>query len=266
MIPLYDNNPTRSFPLVTILIILINIGVFCWQNSGGAQHDAEVTGSYGFVPYNLSHNTNVTGYLAFNSDGEPQLLDHPRHKEGRSTVNEIPIGPSPDPVWITVLTAMFLHGSLVHIGFNMLFLWIFGNNVEDALGKGRYLVFYLICGIAAAFAQTLSAPDSYVPNIGASGAIAGIMGAYIVMWPNARVTTLISLGFFWLLREISAFWVLGIWILIQVVTAHYQMGGEATGGVAYFAHVGGFVTGLVGILLLGGTSLGRRQRRYAKRR
>jgi membrane associated rhomboid family serine protease len=135
--------------------------------------------------------------------------------------------------------------------------------VEDALGKGTFLFFYLFCGFVAALAQTASSPDSMIPNIGASGAIAGVMGAYFVLWPGSKVLTLLSLGFFWILREISAGWVLLFWIALQAAMAYFSMGGEATGGVAYFAHIGGFLAGILLVILLGGPSLGEKQRRAA---
>jgi membrane associated rhomboid family serine protease len=260
MLPLRDNNPTRSFPIVTVAIILANCAVFYWQNSGGPQMNDLIDGRYGFVPWELTHNQALQGigYLARNGHihympGSP-LDSDPRSRDAFS------VGPPPQPIWLSIFTAMFMHGSLMHIGGNMLFLWIFGNNVEDVLGKMRYLAFYLGCGVIAALAQTCVDPNSIVPNIGASGAIAGVMGAYIVIWPEAKVLTLIFLGFIGFLREISAFWVLGIWIAIQAVTGYYGLGGQSTGGVAYFAHIGGFSAGIILILLLGGRKLGRRKR------
>ncbi|HEY3330653.1 MAG TPA: rhomboid family intramembrane serine protease [Capsulimonadaceae bacterium] len=266
MIPLRDNNPTRSFPAVTIALILVNIAVFYLQNVGGPEMNAVFNGTYSFIPYELTHNVDLVGVITQTRDGG--LTFH----AGQPSVDDplsraaMPLGPSPHPLFLTIFTSMFMHGSLMHIIGNMLFLWIFGNNVEDALGKVRFLLFYLACGFAAAIVQTVSGPNTFIPNMGASGAIAGVMGAYIVMWPEARVLTLISLGFFFLLREVRAFWVLGIWIVLQLLTSHLQQGGEATGGVAYFAHIGGFAAGLIGIVMLGGRELGRKQRRFATRR
>jgi membrane associated rhomboid family serine protease len=148
---------------------------------------------------------------------------------------------------VTVFTSMFLHGGILHIGFNMLFLWIFGNNVEDAMGRGRYLLFYLLAGIAAVYAQAAIDPSGTLPSIGASGAIAGVLGAYALLLPRARILTLIFLIFFVTLIEIPAYVMLGIWFLLQFIPAVGQVavpniGGQ--GGVAYFAHVGGFLFGL----------------------
>jgi membrane associated rhomboid family serine protease len=173
----------------------------------------------------------------------------------------VPILPTIQPTWLTIFTAMFLHANLLHIGGNMLFLWIFGNNVEDALGKLRYLLFYFGCGVFAAVAQIAVDPTSLVPTLGASGAIAGVLAAYIVMFPGARVLTIITALFIWFLREISAFWVIGIWIALQVIEGIYGLDGESAGGVAYFAHIGGFIAGLVAILAMGGRKLGERQMR-----
>ena len=257
MIPLRDNNPTKSFPLITIALIMMNAYVYWGEISQGQQHEQAVTGIYGFVPYKLTHNANPVGFIGQDRRGNLHFKLDKSEDPSPNDGNGVFIGPAPEPLWLTIFTAMFLHGSIMHIAGNMLFLWIFGNNVEDALGKLRYLLFYLTCGVIAAITQTASDPNSLIPNIGASGAIAGVMGAYILMWPGARVLTLIPLGCIFVLREISAFWVLGIWIVYQAMTAHFQQGGD-NGGVAYMAHVGGFVAGLIIALLLGGRSRARR--------
>jgi membrane associated rhomboid family serine protease len=147
----------------------------------------------------------------------------------------------PSPV-VTIFTSMFMHGGLFHIAGNMLYLWIFGNNVEDTLGHGRYLIFYLACGVAAAMAQTAVGPGSPIPMVGASGAVSGVLGAYLLLFPHAHVTTLIILGFFFRLVQIPAVIVLGFWIVLQVLNGLGSFG--ASGGVAFFAHIGGFVAGL----------------------
>lgn len=165
--------------------------------------------------------------------------------------------------WPMLLTSMFLHGNLLHVGSNMLYLWIFGNNIEDALGRLRFIFFYFVCGTVAALAQVLSAPSSSVPMVGASGAVAGVMGAYILLFPRARVLTLVPIFFFFTFIEIPAFIIIGYWALIQFLNASWFGGGELTrGGVAYFAHIGGFVAGVVLIVLLGasGKSAGRGRR------
>lgn len=154
--------------------------------------------------------------------------------------------------WPTVLTSMFLHGGFLHVAGNMLYLWIFGDNVEDRMGHGRFLTFYLICGIAAALAQTITVPDSTVPMVGASGAIAGVMGAYFILYPHSRIVTLVTLLFFWQIMEIPAIVFLGIWFLMQflsgvgsIASAPHAPGG----GIAFWAHVAGFAAGAIGVFL-----------------
>jgi membrane associated rhomboid family serine protease len=157
---------------------------------------------------------------------------------------------------------MFLHANWLHIGGNMLSMWIFGNNVEDTLGRGRFIIFYLLCGLAAAAAQIAAAPGSEIPMVGASGAIAGVMGAYLILFPNAEILTLVPWGLFSSLLEIPAIFVVGIWAVLQVVSAQW-LGGGSGGGVAYFAHVGGFAAGIVMILALGGRKLVEPPPRYS---
>ena len=155
--------------------------------------------------------------------------------------------------WVAVLTSMFLHGSLLHFGGNMLYLWIFGDNVEDRMGHGRFLVFYLLCGTAAALAQTIVNPDSVVPMVGASGAIAGVMGAYFVLYPRSRIVTLLPLVFFFQIVEVPAIFFLGFWFLLQLLSGVGSMatatGSEAAGGIAFWAHAAGFLAGLSGVLV-----------------
>ena len=151
--------------------------------------------------------------------------------------------------WVAVLTSMFLHGGLFHVAGNMLYLWIFGDNVEDRMGHGRFLVFYLLCGTAAALAQTIAVPDSVVPMVGASGAIAGVMGAYFVMYPKSRIVTLVTLVFFFQVIEVPAIFFLGIWFVMQFLSGVGSIGTAATGGVAVWAHVGGFLAGLSGVIV-----------------
>jgi rhomboid family protein len=154
--------------------------------------------------------------------------------------------------WVAVFTSMFLHGGLFHVAGNMLYLWIFGDNVEDRMGHGRFLVFYLLCGTAAALAQTITAPDSVVPMVGASGAIAGVMGAYFVLYPKSRIVTLVPLFFFFQIIEVPAIFFLGIWFVMQFLSgigsiATATAGGR--GGIAFWAHVAGFVAGLSGVIV-----------------
>jgi membrane associated rhomboid family serine protease len=151
--------------------------------------------------------------------------------------------------WVAVFTSMFLHGGFFHVAGNMLYLWIFGDNVEDRMGHGRFLVFYLLCGIAAALAQTIAAPDSVVPMVGASGAIAGVMGAYFVLYPKSRIVTLIPLFFFFQIVEVPAIFFLGIWFLMQFLSGVGSIVTAAQGGVAFWAHVAGFLAGLSGVIV-----------------
>jgi membrane associated rhomboid family serine protease len=155
--------------------------------------------------------------------------------------------------WVAVLTSMFLHGGLLHFGANMLYLWIFGDNVEDRMGHGRFLTFYLLCGAAAALAQTAMNPESVVPMIGASGAIAGVMGAYLVLYPHSRIVTLVPIFFFIQLIEVPAVFFLGLWFVLQFISGVGSIasatGGEPAGGVAFWAHVAGFVAGVSGVIV-----------------
>jgi membrane associated rhomboid family serine protease len=154
--------------------------------------------------------------------------------------------------WVTVLTSMFLHGGFLHVAGNMLYLWIFGDNVEDRMGHGRFLVFYLLCGVAAALAQTITAPDSVIPMVGASGAIAGVMGAYFVLYPKSRIVTLIPIFFFFQVIEVPAILFLGIWFLMQFLSglgSIVSVASGSAGGVAFWAHVAGFVAGISGVVV-----------------
>jgi membrane associated rhomboid family serine protease len=214
--PLKDDNPTRTTPIFTIALIVANVLVFLYQVSleaGGApgvQAGQAFIEEFGLVPCRLTGACRAVGDL-------------------------------PSPI-ATIFTSMFMHGGLFHVAGNMLYLWIFGNNVEDTLGHGRYLVFYLACGVAAALAQTATGPSSPVPMVGASGAVSGVLGAYLLLFPHAHVTTLIIVGFFFRLVQIPALVVLGFWIVVQVLNGLGSFG--ASGGVAFFAHIGGFLAGM----------------------
>src|SRR5436190_522864 len=155
--------------------------------------------------------------------------------------------------WTNVFTSMFLHGSFLHVAGNMLYLWIFGDNVEDRMGHGRFLVFYLLCGVAAALAQTVTAPESAIPMVGASGAIAGVMGAYFVLYPKSRIVTLVTLFIFFQVIEVPAILFLGIWFIMQFVSGLGSIvtvaRGQSAGGVAFWAHVAGFVAGISGVVV-----------------
>ncbi len=259
MIPLRDDQPTSTFPIVTVLLIAANVLVYL------AQQVLPLDGLWSLVPYEITHNTdlnNVIGHIG--RDGAIHLYQIPPNAPPvQIGPRDIYYGPSPHPLWLTIFTSMFMHGSLLHIGGNMLYLWIFGNNIEDALGKVRYLLFYLACGVAASIAQIATAPNSLIPNVGASGAIAGVLGAYFILYPHARVLSLVPI-FIYFLAEVRAFWVLLLWIGLQLVQGVAGLGMERGGGVAYFAHIGGFFTGIVLIFLLGGQNLVAKQRRRAR--
>lgn len=226
MVPLRDENPSRITPYVTYGLIAINILVFVYELSLTDFQLAQFFELFAVVP-----------------------------KELTASFSGIPVNqPVPEP--LTLVTSQFIHAGFVHIGFNMLFLWIFGNNVEEALGSLKYLVFYLTCGILASLTQWFFSAQSPIPSLGASGAIAGVMGAYILKFPTARVVTLIPLGLFWTTVRIPAVFFLGFWFLQQAfnslasfdVRAHVGM---ESGGVAYWAHAGGFVFGAILGPLLG---------------
>ncbi len=233
MFPLKDNIPTDRVPIVTIALIVANVLVyFLWQRGGpsfgdpSGAHYLKQLSDYGFFPYELTH----PGHHC-------ELL-----QSGRSLCVSGSADPQPS-TWITPFTAMFMHGGLLHLGGNMLFLWIFGNNVEDSMGHVRYAVFYVVGGLAAIALQTFVDTSSTVPTLGASGAIAAVLGGYILLYPRARVLTIIFIVFFFTLVEIPALVVLGVWFVLQLVDATGP-GQAGSGGVAYFAHIGGFVFGL----------------------
>jgi membrane associated rhomboid family serine protease len=242
--PLKDNIPTDRTPWVTIALILANIVVFVLEirsgGSIGSGPSAAEGVKYGFIPYELTHPGDhcelirQTGQVA--CEGQPGVAGH--------------AGAQP-PTWVTLFTSMFMHGGILHIGGNMLFLWIFGNNVEDAMGHFRFIVFYLLGGLAAAGLQTVVAPNATVPNIGASGAIAAVLGGYLVLYPRARVLTMVFLIVFFTFLELPALLFLVIWFAQQVF---FGLAGLTNptgggGGVAYFAHIGGFVFGALAIRL-----------------
>jgi membrane associated rhomboid family serine protease len=210
LIPIKDDVPTRSFPFVTIGLVLVNVGVYARLLLLAPPDRQEVVLRLAVVAHDLTH---VPA-------GRLDLLGYNL---------------------LTLLTSMFLHGGLMHLAGNMLYLWIFGNNIEDVMGHGRYLAFYLACGLAAASLQIAAMPSSQVPMIGASGAIAGILGAYLVTFPAARVSTIVFFVFIARIVQVPALIVLGLWLLIQLVNAA-QLG---QGGVAWFAHLGGFLAGLL---------------------
>ena len=252
MIPLKDNVPTRNFPLITVLIIAINVVVYFGFQHGGLNlpSDQEArTVKYSEIPYEITHPGKKCGLVTASS--RPVAPEGSVVCEKRAgTLDRIGTSPNDNqPAWyLTILFAMFMHGSLLHIAGNMLFLWIFGNNIEDSMGKPRFVAFYLLGGLAATAAQTLVNANSTTPNLGASGAIAAVLGAYALLYPRARVVTLIFIIIFFTVVELPALFVLGGWFLLQLLDASTVSVANG-GGVAYFAHIGGFLFGLAAIRL-----------------
>jgi membrane associated rhomboid family serine protease len=220
MIPIKDDNPTSRFPFVTILILLINVAVFVYQWMLGPELQAFIF-RYGAIPWEIVHFREYSGFPdAFYSE-LPGLL--------------------------TVFSAMFIHGGLLHLLGNMIYLWVFADNIEAILGHGRFLLFYMICGCAAAFTHIVLHSESLVPMVGASGAISGILGAYLVRFPRTRVHVLIFFFFFIRIVRVPSVLLLGFWFIIQVFSG---LGGQGVqSGVAWFAHIGGFLTGVLFILI-----------------
>ncbi len=253
MIPLRDNIPSDRFPVVTLVFIVINVLVFLlfqgpsFSLSGGDSVATKPVVGYGAVPYRITH-PDKKCELARDSVGT-ELIVCEDTAEDRQVPRELREPIDQPPAYLTIFTSMFMHGGWLHIVFNMLFLWIFGNNVEDSMGKLRYVAFYLLGGVAAALAQVIVSPDSTIPLVGASGAIAAVLGGYALLYPHARVLTLFF-AFFIFILEIPAMLLLGLWIALQFLPAVGQLAtAEGGGGVAYFAHIGGFIFGLVAIRL-----------------
>ena len=220
MIPLRDTIPSRTAPLVTVGLIAVNVLVFVHETALGP-HLPQLIQHYGLTPYTFVHWREQSG----------SPLDPAR--------------------FLPLFTSMFWHGGWLHLIGNMLYLWIFGDNVEDRLGHGRFLFFYVGCGLAAALTQVALSPDSTVPTVGASGAIAGVLGAYLISFPRSRVVTFIPIFIFPWIVEIPAVAYLIIWFAIQLLSGVASLGqGEALGGIAWWAHIGGFVAGLLSVGVL----------------
>ena len=256
MFPLKDNIPTRRLPIATLLLIALNVVVYFGFQHGGILHgpsDASVV-RYGLVPYEITHPGRHCATTATLPGGVPLgtagavVCEGQRVtlSDGRQvTVARTPGGPA---TGLTLLTSMFLHGGILHLLGNMLFLWIFGATVEDAMRRPRFLCFYLLGGLAAAALQIGFQPGSTAPTVGASGAIAAVLGGYILLYPRARVVTLVLIVFFFTLIELPAWVMLGVWFAEQALFAAASLGSpQGGGGVAYFAHIGGFVFGLFAI-------------------
>lgn len=244
MIPLADENPSGRRPYVVYVLIALNVLVYI-VNYFTSRGPFGGLNNWSMIPASVIHNQPAVETF--------RVLYGNAIREVRVPHQGL------DPQWLTIFTSMFMHASILHIGGNMLFLWVFGNNIEDALGHVQFLLFYLACGFLAAAAHIMSNLSSTVPTVGASGAIAGVLGAYLYLYPGNRVRTLVLLGFFWTSIDIPAVIVLGVWFLTQLAGLGNTMHG---GGVAYWAHIGGFLVGLIGIYLLGGRRLRRSRRRY----
>ena len=258
MIPIRDPLRSRRFPAVTVALIVVNLLVFLfqgylagtdpvvadWSNDRQVWVEANLDPPPIFNPYY---------YLGRRLPGQ-SIFSYPIPRDDLF-VMEYALVPGellggtdlpptiPIPLWLTLLTSVFMHGGIMHVLGNMLYLWIFGDNVEDAMGPVRFLIFYLLCGLAATFSQILLAPGSTVPLLGASGAIAGVLAAYFMLFPYARVLTLAPIFFFLRLISIPAVFLLGFWFILQVISGATSLG--MSSGVAWFAHIGGFLAGAI---------------------
>jgi rhomboid family protein len=237
MIPLKDDVPTRRFPVVTVTLIAINVIVYFVFERGlwdlGDVGNERVV-EYGAIPIEITEPgtecVSVAGGTAIECGSDGFATDQA-------------------PFIVTIFTSMFLHGSFIHLAGNMLFLWIFGNNIEDSMNRLIFVVFYLLGGLAALGLHVAIDPDSLIPTVGASGAIAGVLGAYARLYPRARVVTVVIIIIFFTIVTLPALLVLGLWFLLQLLPAFSEPVGNAGGGVAYFAHIGGFLFGVLAIKL-----------------
>jgi membrane associated rhomboid family serine protease len=254
MIPIKDNIPTDRFPFVTLGLVIVNFIVyFLAVRHGGSFFsgpDTQVVMKFGAIPYSLTHGGAHCAEVVRQTvagPSQPEVICNSR----LLAANGIP-AQNTLPGWETVFTSMFMHASIIHIGGNMIFLWIFGNNVEDSMGPVKFLGFYLVGGIVALALQVGVAPNSTAPTIGASGAIAAVLGGYIVLYPRSRVLTLVIIILFFTVIELPAWVMLGVWFAEQAVFAAVGLTTPtgSGGGVAYFAHIGGFAFGLLTIRLL----------------
>lgn len=228
MIPLKDNQPLRIIPFVTFALISINCLVFIFQLHRGLNRSVEM---YGSIPYFVTHpGAKAVAYQV--------PVAYRGFFGSRIELEEVRVARPRSGGFGSLLTSIFLHGDIFHLLFNMLFLWVFGDDIEEAFGHGKFLLFYLICGLGAALTHVIFHPEAVLPMVGASGAISGVMGAYILLYPRARVTTVLPIFFFLQLIELPAFIFLGVWFLFQLLS----LGSPSS--VAIMAHVGGFIIGL----------------------
>lgn len=237
VLPLGDLEKTRIVPWATYALIALNVVVYFVQLDRGREFEV----AYAVTPYEITHDTDLTESISV-PVGLPGGIDPLNNRGARQVIfREMPEAPGPSPIWLTLFTAMFLHGSPLHLAGNMLYLWIYGDNVEEVLGTWRYILVYLACGVLGSLSQIVAAPDSLIPTLGASGAIAGVMGAYVIWFPHNRIRVLI----FQFITEMPALLVVGFWIVMQIWEGFGSLGRMGqSGGVAYLAHVGGAVTGI----------------------
>jgi len=227
MIPLRDDNPSYSFPLITMLLIIFNVVVYLLMSMGGMEHYIQTLFTYGFIPAELFRGEIVTAF-------PPEILS-----QGINQMEIRQVAP-----WFTMFTSMFIHGDFWHLLGNMWFLWLFGDNVEDRMGHFWFLVFYILAGLVAGLAHAFVASSSLLPAIGASGAISGVMGAYFMLFPRANIQTIWFFFIFPQVFYIPAVFFLGLWFLGQVLSGIFSVGLQGA-GIAFFAHIGGFVFGLI---------------------
>ncbi|MEP6509349.1 MAG: rhomboid family intramembrane serine protease [Gemmatimonadales bacterium] len=229
VMPLGDDDlDRRSVPVVTYILIALNVIVWLLELKGG---DHFING-YSAVPFEITHNTDLIGTQMVQAGGQAIPIE---------------LYAGPKPIYLTLLTSMFMHASWMHIIGNMVYLWIFGDNIEDRIGRAKFLVFYLVCGLAASAAQIAFSANSVIPSLGASGAIAGVLGAYLVLFPRKNVRVFVARQ----VVNMPAFIVLGLWIALQIFSQIGVSGGQSS-GVAYLAHIGGFLAGVLLIFLFGG--------------
>lgn len=229
VMPLGDDDLDRHrTPVVTYILIAINVVVWLFELSGGERF----INGYSAIPFEITRGTDLVGTQSVIVGGQSV---------------SIPMYPGPTPIYLTLLTSMFMHASWMHIIGNMLYLWIFGDNIEDRLGPVKFLLFYLVCGLAAGAAHIVFSASSVIPSLGASGAIAGVLGAYLILFPKKNVRVLMARQ----IVNMPAFMVLGLWIALQIFS-QIGVSGSQSSGVAYLAHIGGFVAGVVLIFLFGG--------------
>jgi membrane associated rhomboid family serine protease len=227
VMPIGDDNTGRATtPYVVYGLIAVNVLVYLLQMTAGDSF----TNGWAMVPYEITHNTDLTNAITVRAGDQTATLQN---------------YPGPVPIYLTLLSSMFMHGSLLHIGGNMLYLWIFGDQIEDLLGHVKFLVFYLLCGFAADAAHIFSSADSMIPTLGASGAIAGVLGAYLVKYPRNPIRVLLMR----MVTQMPAIVVLGLWFVLQFISQMTMGPGEA--GVAYWAHIGGFVAGMALVFVFG---------------